>query len=248
LLVEGGGSEAISGEEYRRRLSKALEASNDEKEILGLPFGAGSGFKSGRVATSGYVFCARIGEEEKPWFRFVSVDEETWKPLVDDDDVPKIASDTLTCLLAADPQVPRGGQDISDQALAQVFESWALAQRNIHDRWMHLTDRANLEPKIEKPLREAYALVLEHGEGLGLERQDVLLAKLNGRWDTGVVKHIRSIVRSDLSNKKKIAAIDAFVTEAGLPVPEQAQPLRPVRLEDIRVVCWMAVSKVTSYD
>jgi len=243
LLIEGGGSEAISGEEYRRRLSKALEASNDQKEILGLPFGAGSGFKSSRVATSGYVFCVRIAEEEKPWFRFISVDDETWEPLRGNDGEPHIASDTLTCLMAADPQVGRGTQDVSDQALSRVFEAWALAQRNVHDRWMHLTDRANLEPKIEKALREAHALVMEHGESLGLERQDILLAKLNGRWDSSVVKQIRAIIRDDLSPKKKVAAIDTFVTEAGLPIPEQAKPLRPVRLEDVRVVCWMAVSK-----
>jgi hypothetical protein len=40
-----------------------------------------------------------------------------------------------------------------------------------------------------------------------------------------------------------VTAIDTFVTEAGLPILEQAKPLRPVRLEDIRVVCWMAVAK-----
>jgi hypothetical protein len=145
--------------------------------------------------------------------------------------------------MAADPHVGRGTQDVSNQALSQVFDAWALAQRDVYDRWMYLTDRANLEPKIEKALREAHTLVMEHGESLGLERQDVLLAKLNGRWDSGVVKQIRSIVRSDLSPKKKVTAIDTFVTEAGLPIPEQAKPLRPVRLEDIRVVCWMAISK-----
>jgi hypothetical protein len=31
------------------------------------------------------------------------------------------------------------------------------------------------------------------------------------------------------------------VTETGLPIPEQPQPLPAISRSDIRVVCWMAV-------
>jgi hypothetical protein len=135
---------------------------------------------------------------------------------------------------------------VSDTAVERVFDAWEIAQADVHADWTFLTDKANLQPKIEKALRDAYALVTEHGDFLGLDQQDNLLAKLNGRWDTAVVKAIRGIVRSDDSPKKKVQAIDLFVTDAGLPIPQPIKPLRPVRREDVRVVCWMAVQPVPS--
>lgn len=245
LLRDGGGSEALSGEEFRRRLAKTLETSNGKRDILALPFGAGSGFVSDRVARPGFVFCVSVGDEQKPWFRFVPANEVTWQPLLSDSGEVDISSDTLTCLMAADPGTDRGEQIVPDRALKEVFSAWVVAQRDVYESWTFLTDKANLQPKIAKALRDAHALVLEHGDTLGLEEQDRLLAKLNGRWDTSVVKSIRNIVRGDEKPKKKVKAIDRFVTDAGLQVPVQPEPLKPVRIEDIRVVCWMAVSKST---
>jgi hypothetical protein len=243
LLFEGGGSEALSGEEYRRRLSEALKMANVKREVLQLPFGSGSGFVSPKVSQPGYVFCVRIGDEEKPWFRFVAVDDETWKPLDGMEGEPMILDDTLTCLIAADPGSISGEQHVSAQALAKVFEAWEVVQANIYDRWTFLTDPANLEPKVEKALRQAYQLVADHGGFLGSQDQIQLMAKLNGRWSKSVVKAVRTIVRDDdFSTKKKIKALAEFATEVGLSIPEQPKPLKAVRREDIRVVCWMAVT------
>ena len=245
LLLDGGGSEALSGEEYRRRLSEAMKMTNVKRDILELPYGSGSGFISNKVSHPGYVFCARIGDEEKPWFRFVVASPETWEPVVDGAGHPLLFDDTLTCLIAADPGTISGEQVISDEALAQVFDAWGFAQRDIYENWTYLTDPANLEPKVAKALRDAHLLVAESGGFLGPEAQDLLMAKLNGRWSNSVVKAIRGIVRNeDLSAKKRVEALSAFVTEMGLSLPERPQPLESVRLDDIRVVCWMAVSPV----
>jgi hypothetical protein len=242
LLLEGGGSEALSGEEYRRRLSEALKMSNVRRDVLELPFGSGSGFTSAKVSQPGYVFCARIGDEDKPWFRFVVATYESWQPVFDAAGHPLIFDDTLTCLIAADPGTISGEQAISDEALSRVFDAWALAQKDIYDSWTYLTDPANLEPKVAKALRDAYHLVAEDGAFLGPEQQDLLMAKLNGRWSNSVVKAVRSIIRNEeMSKKKQIEALATFVAEVGLSLPEQPQPLKPVRLDDIRVICWMAV-------
>ena len=56
---------------------------------------------------------------------------------------------------------------------------------------------------------------------------------------------MRKIVRSEeLAPKKKVQALLDFVNESGISIPEQPKPLKPVRREDIRVVCWTAVSLV----
>ncbi len=244
LLAEGGGSGALSGEEYRRRLSRAMSDHFLRDMVTGLPFGSGSGFASTRVRQAGYVFCVRIANHETPWFRFVAADRVTWVPLDRSDGTPWIDDDTLTCLIAADPGENYGDiQVLSDEAQTQVFAAWDRARTHVHSAWSVLTDWANLEPQIEKALRDAVHLVAEHGGHLGQGDQGDLIARLNGKWERAVIRSVREILRrEDLSDKAKVNALRQFVTDTGLPIPEQAQPLPPVRIDDIRVVCWMAVT------
>lgn len=253
LLVEGGGSGALSGEEYRRRLARALGDSFLRSMVLELPFGAGSGFQSRRVRQAGYVFCARIGEHETPWFRFVAADPKTWTVKERSDkttgnSVPWIDSDTLTCLIAADPgEESNSGQELSDAAAEGVFAAWAHAQSDIHNEWSKLADWANLQPQIERVLRDAIELVSDHGTHLSAEVQGDLAARLNGRWERAIVRQVRTIVRNEeMTPRDRVDALLEFVTEAGLPMPEQPKPLPSVRKDDIRVVCWMAVQPAAS--
>lgn len=255
LLVEGGGSGALSGEEYRRRLARSLADPFLREMVLDLPYGSGSGFRSRRIRQAGYVFCARIGDYETPWFRFVAADQDTWKPVERQNAAtgemsPWIDEDTLTCLVAADPgEESAVEQELSQEAQVGVFEAWALAQEHIYTQWSALSDWANLQPKIEKALRQAIELVSEHGGHLGLEIQGDLVARLNGRWERAVVKAVREIVRDEeRTARDRVDALHKFVTDTGLPIPEQVAPLSPVRRDDIRVVCWMAVTPAPRED
>jgi hypothetical protein len=243
LLLEGGGSDALSGEEYRRRLGKALGDSYVRRAVRELPFGAGSGFRSRRVGQAGYVFCSRIGDHPEPWFRFVAADRDSWLPLDKSNGDPWISDDTLTCLIAADPDNGSEEQIVGEAALAGVFAAWERAQGDIYAKWTRLTDPANLQPQIEKALRDAIELVAKHGNFLGPSVQDDLMARLNGRWQNTVVRSVREVVRNEeISTRDRVLRLQEFVLEAGLPIPEQPKPLVPVRREDVRVVCWMAVS------
>jgi len=243
LLVEGGGSGALSGEEYRRRLSRAMSERFLRDMVTDLPFGSGSGFVSTRIRQAGYVFCVRIAEHDTPWFRFVAADRTTWTPLDRPDGTPLIDDDTLTCLIAADPGENNGDtQVLSDEAQSQVFAAWERARADVHSAWSVLTDWANLEPRIERALRDAIHLVAEHGSHLGEDQAD-LSARLNGKWERSIVRAVREILRNeDLTETAKVTELHKFVTEKGLPLPERAQPLPPVRIDDVRVVCWMAVT------
>jgi hypothetical protein len=252
LLEEAGGTGALSGEEFRRRLARAMEDTYTRSVVEGLPFGSGSGFVSKRVRQAGYVFCARIGEHEAPWFRFVAADPTSWAPLDRTDPatgerVPWIDDDTLTCLSASDPGDDHASEQVlSDVASVQVFQAWERARDDIHTTWSRLTDWANLEPKIERALRDAIQLVADRGGFLGHEAQSDLMARLNGRWERAIVRSVREIVRDeDLSEAERVTALRTFVADAGLPIPEVAEPLPPVRPDDIRVVCWMAVTPPT---
>jgi hypothetical protein len=245
LLAEGGGAEALSGEEYRRRLARLFDEDPFTRDmVLGLPYGSGSGFVSDKVRQAGYVFCIKVGDHPAPWFRFVAADPTTWAPKWTEDGEPWIDSDTLTCLIAADPgEYAPDDQVVADEALTQVFEAWKVAHDDVYNTWTALTDPANIQPAIEKSLRDAIELVSQHGQELPANQQQDLLKRLNGRWGTAVARQVRSILRLDqLSPTERVAELNHYVRNvAGLPVPETPRPLPPVRKEEIRVICWTAV-------
>jgi len=243
LLADGGGNRALSGEEFRRRLARSLRDPFLKEQVLELPHGSGSGFVSNRLRQAGFVFCVKIGTHETPWFRFVACDNATWQPVLKKDGTPWIDADTLTCLIAADPGDNEMTQVIPDQAMANVFDAWSLARTNIHNEWTRLTDWNLHAPQIELALREAIQIVLDHGGFLKQGEQSDLLAKLNARWDNAIVRRVREIVREEnKSNKEKIATLLEFVVENGLQKPQHGKPLPKVRIQEIRVISWMAVS------
>jgi hypothetical protein len=240
LLDDRGGSAALSGEEYRRRLERALSHDYLRRDVLALAYGSGSGFVSEQVRKPGWVFCARIANHPKPWFRFVGADD-AWQPAVTNDGSPLILEDTLSALVAADPGGEGCEQDLSAGAATGVFDAWRTAQAHIYDTWTRLTDIANLQPEIPLALREAAELVVTAGSELGLEEQQGLLRRLNARWDRRIVSEVRRIVRSGDPGKTRVAELAEYVKEEGLPLPEPPEPLPPVDRGDIRLVCWMAV-------
>ena len=90
---------------------------------------------------------------------------------------------------------------------------------------------------------DAIRIVLEHGGFLSDQDQNDLISRLNGRWERAIVKAIREIVRNeDISYEEKVRKLHEFVREAGLQIPERAEPLPPVRIDDVRVICWMSVA------
>jgi superfamily II DNA or RNA helicase len=245
LLADGGGAAALSGEEYRRRLARLFEEDPFTRDhVLGLPYGSGTGFVSDKVRQAGYVFCIKIGDHPVPWFRFVAADHTTWAPLWADDGDPWIDGDTLTCLIAADPgDSSADEQVIADNALTGVFDAWAVAHDDVYLAWTSLTDPANIQPSIEKALRDAISLVTDHGGELAAGQQQDLIARLNGRWDKSIVRQVRNILRQDeRSPTERVADLHHYVRNvAGLRIPETPKPLPPVRKDEIRVICWTAV-------
>jgi hypothetical protein len=240
-----GGSAAQSGEEYRQRLQKAMADLSASDEVLGLPYGSGSGFVSTRCTRPGWVFCALIGgpaKHPRPWFRWVEADRESWTPLRNEVGQPTVRDDTLSCLIAADPIGVDEPQSLPEAAKSGVFEAWKVARQHIFERWTSLTDPASLSPALPLAVRQAAALVQEHGGHLGADVQSDLLQRLNGRWPKRIVDEIREIVRIDGAPRKKIDSLHRFVKEQSLDVPVPPKPLLPIMLDDIKLVCWMAVT------
>jgi hypothetical protein len=239
LLESRGSSAALSGEEYRRRLSLEMKDPFTRHDVEALPFGSGSGFENPRIRGNGYVFCIKIGNHEKPWFRFIPVDAH-WKPLLEDGR-NVVNDDMLASLVAADPENSTKERWMSAEVYEQAFEAWQVAQENVFTSWTYLTDANNLKPDSPKAFRDASQLVFQHGQFLGAESQIELIGKLNAVPSKKVERSVRMALSIEGSDMEKIMAVKEEVESAGIQKPEAAKPLTAVNVNQVRLICWMAV-------
>lgn len=242
IFMDGAGGAALSGEEYRQRLTKAMRDEPLKEAVFRLPFGSGSGIVSPRARHRGYVFCVQMGEAHEPWFVFVPCDAATGLPLMKSDGAPLLEYDTLTCLMLADPGDSTIAQHIDKLGEEKVFDAWKVARVDIHREWAQLADPKNLNPQLEKPLREAIQLVREGIGGLAAKEQLDLERRLNGRWERSIVRRTREIMNDPKTTKaKKVHLLRDMAKQFGLQPRPPAKPLPRVDIEDIQLVTWMSV-------
>lgn len=240
LLENRGASAALSGEEYRRRLFTHLERKQNSENMKRLPYGSGSGFVSSRVTVTGYAFCVRIGQHEQPWFRFVETDSN-WQPILSNNQ-PKISSEALVSLIAADPGSEHTPRDLSEQAYNGAFEAWELAQRDVFNHWRELTDPTAFDPQPPKSFRDAYTFVQKHGGKLSTEVQKHTLARLRSVPSSKIESSMRELLKVDEAPDKKVGQIIKLLDESGIQVIKRREPLPAVAEHEVRLVAWMAVS------
>ncbi len=247
LFESNGDIGAISGEEYRRRLSKDFDDASFKKKVVALPYGSGSGFISPSATSNGYVFCIKIANHKQPWFRYVPVDDQ-WNPLLDTDPDGNarflIDDDTLTSLSSADPGDEPIDRHLPHDVYDRAFDAWEIAAADAYESWERLTNPNNLLPVIEKPFRDAVELVFTHGGYLGIDEQGSLAARLNGRWGGDVKRAVRVLLSNDqLSSRDKVDQLKVLADEYGLSIPKPVEPLTPVSRGEVRLVAWMAVGR-----
>jgi hypothetical protein len=242
IFMDGAGGAALSGEEYRRRLAKAMSDELLKESVLRLPSGSGSGIVSSRARHRGYVFCVRMGNFHEPWFVFVPCNAATGLPLMQADGAARLEYDTLTCLMLADPDDLTAPQHIDRLGEERVFDAWTVARTALHREWALLADPKNLNPQLEKPLRDAIELVRERSAGLTVDEQLDLERRLNGRWERSVVRRTREIMNEPTTTKaKKVKLLREMVKQFGLKPRQPAKPLPRVDVDDVQLVAWLAV-------
>jgi hypothetical protein len=239
LLESRGSSAALSGEEYRRRLSNEMKDPFIRHDVEALPYGSGSGFENPRILGNGYVFCVKIGQHEKPWFRFIPVDSN-WSSIKVGDKVA-VNDDMLTSLVAADPINSSISRWMTPEVYDRAFDAWEVAKKSAHEAWMFLTDPINLKPDSPKAFRDASQLVFQSGQFLSPDELRELLGKLNAVPSKKVERAVRSALSIDGTDREKILAVKEEIEAAGLQKPEPPKPLEAVIENQVHLVCWMAV-------
>lgn len=246
LLDAGGSSASLSGEEYRRRLFDAFGADPMLKaDVISLPYGSGSGFVNSGVHGNGYVFCIKIGRSEKPWFRYVPVNDD-WTIKYSEDGMPFVSPDTLLALRAADPLQGSAERWLPDGVYDKAFDAWEVARDSAYGAWNELTDPNAFQPDLPLAFRDAYTLVLQRGGYLGRELQIELANRLRSVPSAKVSRQVRSALNQGRTDEERIALVTEVLDEAGITPPPPREPLPAIEKHEVRLVTWMAVRGTAS--
>ncbi len=230
----GIGRSALSGEEYRQELRKALDNSELARSIQDLPWGSGSGMAVYTVAgaSPGYVFCVRVGDHPTPQFRYVNVGP---------DGTPVIVDDTLACLdRARPPEEWDTARDLDDDIYRAAFDAWELASGHIVERWNLLGDPANLAPVVPAVMRRAAQTVRDHAVGIDIEEMDRAVEALEAPYAERILRLFRSAMTIEAPAERAIAIL-GLVDELGLDPPPPPALLPEINPTDVHLVCWLAL-------
>ena len=235
-LFERGGSAkgVLSGEEYRQELRKALENPDLDARIKALPWGSGSGMVVQRQGgTLGYVFCVRVGDHDRPLYRYVGMDN----PME-----PEVVNDTLTCL---DYARPRQGFDtpriLDDDTYKTAFDAWRHALDSVVEQWNKAADPANLMPPVPAAMQRAVELVrASKPTSMTTEEADRLVEALEAPYPERVVRTIRSAIGIQGTNVEIVEALARTVAELGLEPSPPPELLPEITVDDVHLVCWIA--------
>jgi hypothetical protein len=235
-LYERGGtaSAAQTGEEYRQTLRKAL-AENRER-ITDIPWKAGSGMAKGKGR--GVLFCAAVGD--RTFLRFVPADE-AWHPQGDDE---AIVGELGSCLriVECEPNTPRLVPKESEED--RIFGLWGVAQHHIWQAWMIETDPANLQPKL-RPLNRRVAEFIRANPPPEIESAGITQALdvVESPWPRREELLLREWFDDEIrAGAAKAAYSIDKILETGLEPFREPPTLAPIRIEEIELVCWMAIS------
>ena len=227
LFVRGGEDpHAHSGEEYRQELRKGLEKYGDLIERL--PWGSGSGFKGQKA---GHFFCAYVGD--RLFMRFVAAGEIS--PI----------RDTLGCLklISCTDATQR-----LDPDLEKAYRCWDIARTDIYNEWALATDPANLQPKVRPALKMAAEHLRKYPpQGIVQEELNSLIESVEAPWGIRIEKQIKDAYES-ATGADAAKAIAECVKRLGLEPFKAPDPLPPIELEDVRLVCWMEMTTASATD
>lgn len=232
IFEEGGTkSAAQTGEEYRQQLRKALQDPTRRHEIETFPWKGGSGLA--RDDRRGHVFCAKVAD--RIYLRFV--------PAADDEE---IVAELGTCLRMIECDVDTE-RVLPDDLRESAFDAWDRARRHIHEAWMVETDPANLQPTAPKLHREIDELLRRtpppNVDQKRLERALDALAAPSARYEQNQLREV--FEDEDLSPPEKSLCLLEKIEVLGLEPHRPPEPLPPIELDDVHLVCWLGIETGT---
>ena len=250
-LFEHGGtvSATQTGEEYRQTLRKAYDELGTEIEKL--PWKTGSGVQKGNQR--GVFFCAVVGHEtdlERIYLRFIPAHSD-WNPVQNEN---QFIDELGTCLrlIECDEDTETW---YPDQLHERVYDFWDLAQSHILKQWTVETDPKNLQPNVDRINRDIAELIRKYppSERDKKQRQralDILESPWPRREQTELRKIFNQSVNDVTVPKVTLSEnLVEYIHSTGLEPSQIPPPLPEITLDDIKLMCWMAIEpEITPID
>ena len=192
-----------------------------------------------------FVFCARVGDHDRAVFRCVELDEgRDPEGSGGRADPPTVVADTLGCLDRARPpdtfDTPRV---LDDDTYRRAFDAWGVARADIVDKWNHLADKANLEPRIPPALARASEILRTHSPAeMTQDRVDRAIDSLSAPYPERTVRTVRAAMASSDNPEEQAHEIIRVISALGLEPYIPPDPLPEITPEDVHAVCWLALT------
>ena len=155
-----------------------------------------------------------------------------------------VLNKTLDCLELARPA---GGFDtprvLDDATAERAFDAWEAARADVVAGWNHLSDKANIEPRIPKALRTATEILrTSPPAGFTQERIDAAMNALSAPLPERTARSIRAAMQGSENPADQAAKIMEVVETLGLPPYAPPEPLPFITADDVHLVCWQALT------
>ena len=103
------------------------------------------------------------------------------------------------------------------------------------------TDPNALTAALPKAFRDAAAVAMEHGAALGQAKQVELVRRLKSVPSVKAARAMRQELKDELSATEQLKAITDVLDRFGIQPAEKVEPLPSIRIDEVRLVAWMAV-------
>ncbi|MGH7556379.1 MAG: hypothetical protein ACREMD_01080 [Gemmatimonadota bacterium] len=161
-------------------------------------------------------------------------------------------TDTLGCLrlVTCEPGTER---ILSEEMHDGAYVAWERARQDIYKAWTFATDPKNLQPKIRPLFRRIAEHLRQHPPAdMTQEALDRIVESVEAPWG---MRHERALREEwDRFEEGRIepavlsAALVEKIRELGLQPFKAPEALDPIDEEEIKLVCWMAVTEGSGSD
>ena len=240
---------ALTGEEYRQSLRQ--EISKNKERIVNMPWKVGSGMVKG--SRRGMFFCALV--DDRIFLRFVPADSN-WdiavSEVVDGDhgdgsrpDKPAVVAvvgEVGTCLrmIECEPDTPKW---FPDHLRERLYDFWEVAQKDVLNEWSHQTDPKNFHPSIGAINRKVIHFINKNPpKDVDEETRTRALDMVDSPWRRPEENLLREWFAS---REHEGAGLSSFlierIIETGHEPMKFPEPLNPISIDDIKLLCWMGI-------
>ena len=120
-----------------------------------------------------------------------------------------------------------------------AFDAWERARADIVEKWIFMSDKANLEPRIPPRLLRAADVVRDHPPaGMTQDEIDRAIDTIRAPYPERTIRTFESAIASSPEPAEQIIRV---IRDLGLHPYVPPEPLPEVAPDDVYCVTWLAL-------